>query len=269
MPKAMLIDTTWCVGCQACEEACQAVNNLPADCDQSDLSACKFTKVFERGDYYVRKMCMHCIDPACASVCPVGAMQKTEEGPVVYDEDKCIGCRYCMQACPFQIPTYEWDSPVPRVRKCWFCYDRVAEGKQPACAEECPAEATIFGDRDEMLRVARSRIAESPDDYQHYIFGEHEVGGTSMLYLSGVSFEQIGFPTNLVEKPLPLLTWNVLSKLPDVVLVAGTLLGGIAWIINRRDTLEEERIKEAELKRLSGEDSPTGLKGIFERFKNG
>ena len=267
MSKAMLIDTTWCVGCLACEEACQAVNNLSADCDQSDLSACKFTKVFERGDYYVRKMCMHCEDPACASVCPVGAMKKTKEGPVVYDEDKCIGCRYCMQACPFQMPTYEWGSTAPRVRKCWFCYDRVVEGKQPACAEACPAEATVFGERDEMLRLARSRIAESPDDYEHYIFGEREVGGTSMLYLAGVPFKQIGFPTNLVEKPLPLLTWNVLSKLPDVVLVGGTMLGGMAWIINRRMTLEDERIKEAELKRLSGEDSPTGLRGFFERFK--
>lgn len=269
MPKAMLIDTTWCVGCLACEDACQSVNNLPADCDQSDLSACKFTKVFERGDVYVRKMCMHCVDPACASVCPVGALRKLEEGPVVYDENKCIGCRYCMQACPFQIPTYEWDSTVPRVRKCWFCYDRVLAGGQPACAEECPTEATTFGDRDELLAEAHSRIADSPDEYQHYIFGEREVGGTSILYLSGVSFEQIGFPSNLIEKPLPLLTWNVLSKIPDFVLVGGTLLGGVAWIINRRMTLEDERIKEAELKRLSGEGSPTGLKGFFDRFKKG
>ena len=180
MPKAMLIDTTWCVGCLACEDACRAKNNQP-DCDESDLSACQFTKVFERGDYYVRKMCMHCIDPACASVCPVGALKKLEEGPVVYDEDKCIGCRYCMQACPFQIPTYEWASVHPRVRKCWFCYDNVLAGEQPACAAECPTEATLFGDRDELLVEARNRIADSPDEYIHHIFGEREVEGVGLV----------------------------------------------------------------------------------------
>ena len=243
MPKAMLIDTTWCVGCLACEDACQARNNLP-DCDQSDLSACKFTKVLERGDYYVRRMCMHCIDPACVSVCPVGAMYKLDEGPVAYDEDKCIGCRYCMQACPFQVPTYEWSSVHPRVRKCWFCYDMVLAGDQPACAAECPTEATKFGDRDDLIVEARARIADSPDDYINYIFGEQEVGGTSMLFLAGVPFDQLGFPSNVFEKPLPMLTWNVLSKIPDFVLIGGTFIGGIAWIINRRMTLEDERIRE-------------------------
>lgn len=267
MPKAMLIDTTWCVGCQMCEEACQEKNNLPDDCDQSDLSACKFTKVFERGDYYVRKMCMHCLDPACASVCPVGALQKLKEGPVIYDENKCIGCRYCMQACPFQIPTYEWDSPLPRVRKCWFCSDNVLAGKMPACAEACPTGATTFGDRDELLAEARERIAENPDDYQHHIFGETEVGGTSMLYLSGVSFEQIGFKSNLIDKPLPMLTWAVLSKIPDFVLVGGTMLGGIAWIINRRMTLEDERIREAEERRANGLEPQPNWRRFFDRFK--
>ena len=268
MPKAMLIDTTWCVGCQACEEACKEKNNLP-DCDESDLSACKYTKVFERGDYFVRKMCMHCIDPACASVCPVGALEKLDEGPVIYHEDRCIGCRYCMQACPFQIPTYEWDSALPRVRKCIFCYDKVLAGEMPACAEACPTEATTFGDRDALLKVARQRIADNPNDYEHHIFGEREVGGTSMLYLAGVSFENIGFKSNLIEKPLPLLTWAVLSKIPDFVLVGGTMLGGVAWIINRRMTLEEERIAEAERRRISGEDSPGALRRFLDHFKKG
>jgi len=264
MSKGMLIDTTWCVGCCACEDACNEKWDLPK-CDESDLSACKFTKVFERGDYYVRKMCMHCEEPACASVCPVGALKKLKEGPVIYDETKCIGCRYCMQACPFQIPTYEWASAFPRVRKCWFCYDRVLAGKMPACAEACPTGATTFGERDDLIREARKRIAENPGEYQEHIFGEHEVGGTSMLYLAAVPFEKIGFKSNLIEKPLPLLTWNVLSKIPDFVLVGGTLLGGVAWVINRRMLLQEERIEEAERKRLNGE--PEQSSGFFSRFK--
>ncbi len=266
MPKAMLIDTTLCIGCLACEDACQAKNNLP-DCDQSDLSACKFTKVIERGDYYIRRMCMHCVDPACVSVCPVGALYKLAEGPVVYNEDLCMGCRYCIQACPFQIPTYEWNSPVPLVKKCWFCDDRVLAGEQPACAEQCPTGATIFGDRDELLVEARSRIAESPAEYIKHIFGEHEVGGTSMLFISGISFEEAGFPSGVIEKPLPLLTWNVLSKVPDFVLVSGVFLGGIAWIINRRMMLEEERIKQAEDLSTSGLEPSTDPKDDLDRLR--
>jgi len=242
MSKGMLIDTTWCVGCLSCEDACREKNNLD-DCNQSDLSACKFTKVFERGDYFVRKMCMHCNEPACASVCPVGALKKLSEGPVIYYEDKCIGCRYCMQACPFQIPTYEWAKALPRVRKCWFCYDKVLVGKKPACAEACPTGATTFGERNDLLVEARKRIAQNPGQYQNHIFGEQEVGGTSMLYLAAVPFEKIGFKSGLIEKPLPLLTWNVLSKIPDFVMVGGTLLAGVAWIINRRMKLEDERIE--------------------------
>jgi formate dehydrogenase iron-sulfur subunit len=269
MSKGMLIDTTMCIGCLSCEVACSEKNQL-GECDESDLSACKFTKVFERGDYYVRKMCMHCKEPACASVCPVGALTKLEEGPVIYDEKKCIGCRYCMQACPFQIPTYEWASALPRVRKCWFCYDRVLVGEQPACAEVCPTGATMFGDRASLLVEARRRIKENPGQYHDHIFGEREVGGTSMLFLSAVPFDQIGFKSNLIEKPLPLLTWNVLSKIPDFVLVGGTLLGGVAWVINRRMQLEDERIREAEERRMNGLEPPKkGLARLFERIRKG
>ena len=265
MSKAMLIDTTRCIGCLECEDACQEKNNLP-DCDESDLSACKFTKVFERGDYYVRRMCMHCVEPACVSVCPVGALYKLDEGPVVYNEDLCMGCRYCIQACPFQIPTYEWDTPTPLVKKCWFCYDNVLAGDQPACAAACPAEATEFGDRDDLIVEARARIADSPDDYVHHIFGEREVGGTSMLFLAGAPFEQIGFPASVMDNPLPLLTWNVLSKIPDFVLLSGVFLGGIAWIINRRMALEEEKIRQADGHGVKGLEPPADPKSFFDRF---
>jgi len=171
-----------------------------------------------------------------------------------------------MQACPFQIPTYEWASAHPRVRKCWFCYDNVLAGEQPACAAECPTEATLFGDRDELLVEARNRIADSPDEYIRHIYGEREVGGTSMLFLAGAPFEQMGFPSSMIEEPLPMLTWNVLSKIPDFVLVGGTFLGGIAWIINRRMTLEDERIQKAREQRESGLESPDDSKGFFNRF---
>jgi formate dehydrogenase iron-sulfur subunit len=188
---------------------------------------------------------MHCEEPACASVCPVAALRKTAEGPVIYDESRCMGCRYCMVACPFGIPKYEWDEKVPLVRKCIMCHERQAQGQIPACAEACPIEATKFGEREELLAEARQRIAESPDTYVDHIYGEHEVGVTSVLFLAPKEFASLGFPSNLGEAPLPELTYKVLSKIPNFAMVGGTFLFGIYWIVNRRMTLaaEDERRK--------------------------
>ncbi len=244
--KAMLIDITLCVGCNSCQEACKKANGLPEG-EEKKLSATAYTALEEHDGVFVRRMCQHCESPTCASVCPVGAFTKTPEGPVVYDEAKCIGCRYCMQACPFQVPRYEWSSTYPRIQKCVFCHDRVARGLQPACAEACPTGATKFGDRDELIAEALKRIAAEPAKYVNKIYGQHEVGGTSILYVSGVPFEQLGFKTQLEATALPTLTWNALSKIPGVVSVGGVLLAGIWWITNRR--VEVQRY-EQELRRM-------------------
>jgi formate dehydrogenase iron-sulfur subunit len=180
-------------------------------------------------------------------VCPVGAFEKTAEGPVIYDEAKCIGCRYCMQACPFQVPRYQWGSTYPRIEKCVFCHDRIARGLPTACSEACPTGATKFGDRDDLIVEAFSRIHSEPTKYIDKVYGQHEVGGTSILYISSVPFEQLGFKTQLETTPLPTHTWNALSKVPGVVSVGGVLLAGIWWITNRR--IEVQRY-EQELKRM-------------------
>ena len=192
-------------------------------------------------------MCQHCQEPTCVSVCPVGAFTKTAEGPVLYDENKCIGCRYCMQACPFQVPRYEWTSLKPRVQKCRLCSERVKAGKQTACAEACPTGATKFGDRDALIREAYERIKAEPGKYVNRIYGLNDVGGTSVLYITSVPFEQLGFKTNLQQTPLPELTWNVLEKIPSVVTVGGVFLSGIYWITSRR-----EEVRRAE----GGENRP-------------
>ena len=126
------------------------------------------------GHAYVRKQCRHCLEPACASACPVGALHKTDLGAVVYDAARCMGCRYCMMACPYGIPRYTWDAAVPYVRKCILCYSRIEQGRQPACTEACPSKATIFGDRDELLAEAHRRIAENPGQYGKKVWGEKE-----------------------------------------------------------------------------------------------
>jgi formate dehydrogenase iron-sulfur subunit len=198
------------------------------------ISAHKLTTIRTHGERYSRRMCMHCGEPTCASVCPVMALQKTALGAVVYDADRCMGCRYCMQACPFQVPTYEWHQRLPKIRKCDMCYPRQSKGQPTACTEACPTGATMGGERDALIAEARKRLAEKPGQYINRIFGVQEVGGTSVLYLSAVPFEQIGLSTNLPKEALPGLTWRVLEAVPDVVSTGSLLLGGVYWITSRR-----------------------------------
>jgi formate dehydrogenase iron-sulfur subunit len=246
--KALLIDLTMCIGCNACQDACKAENGLPGGAE-TRLSSTAYTALEEHDGTYVRRMCQHCVEPTCASVCPVGAFTKTAEGPVLYDESKCIGCRYCIQACPFQVPRYEWSSTYPRVQKCIFCAERLKKGLPTACSEACPTGATKFGDRDDLIREAHDRIKAEPGKYVDRVYGLEEVGGTSVLYLSSVPFEQLGFKTQLAGTPLPMLTWQALSKIPTVVSVGGVFLYGIWWITNRRT---EVRKVEEEMRRLAG-----------------
>jgi formate dehydrogenase iron-sulfur subunit len=255
MKKAHLIDLTLCVGCNACQVACKEANKLTGGAETA-LSTTAYTALQQFDGVFVRRSCQHCKDPACASVCPVGALKKTSAGPVTYNADKCIGCRYCMQACPFQVPRYEWESTFPRIRKCNFCSDRLAQGLPTACSAACPTGATKFGDRDDLIKEAYGRMQAEPDKYVHKIYGEHEVGGTSVLYLSAVPFEKLGFNTKLQTTPLPQLTWNALSKVPGVVSVGGVLLYGIWWITNRRQEVRdyEQKMKQ---KNQSNENEPS------------
>lgn len=245
--KALLIDIKECIGCGACYEACKEENHLPVTSDdplKDILSDKTYTALDVRGDYYVRKMCRHCEDPACASVCPVGAFEKTKEGAVLYDESKCMGCRYCMQACPFQIPRYEWGSINPRIQKCILCHERIKRGEQTACAEACSVGATVFGDRDEIIKEAFSRLESDPDGYYQGIYGIEEAGGTCVLYISPVPFDQVGLNTKVPKRALPDFTWEALSKIPTVVTVGGVMLSGFYWLTNRKNEIAREERAE-------------------------
>jgi formate dehydrogenase iron-sulfur subunit len=242
MPKAILYDATLCIDCKQCEQACADQNKNPytdAIGKEQRTSDHKFTYVADTygGEKYMRKLCMNCLDPTCVSVCPVGALVKHKEGPVSYDADKCMGCRYCMVACPFGVPKYEWTKTIPRVRKCIMCPDRVLAGKPTACAEACPTGSTLFGERDALIAEARKRIAENPGKYVPTIYGLNEVGGTSVLILSSVPVEKFGYPPSAKygDKPLPPLSTDMLEHVPQVVTVGWAVLGGIWWITNRRD----------------------------------
>jgi len=235
-PSAILFDMVECQGCRKCIEACSDLQGFDTDPEQTvELSATAYTAMKEVDEYPVRDLCRHCLSPSCVSVCPVGALTKHERGPVVYDVSKCLGCRYCILACPFNIPRYEWDEPVPAVRKCDMCVARLERGQLPACAEACPMEATLSGPRDELLAEAHRRIEADPDEYHNHVYGETEVGGTSVLFLTPFPVSALGFKDVLGDKPLPELTWSVLSRIPDIVFMGGAALAAVWWITRRRD----------------------------------
>jgi len=247
----VLFDNVLCIGCRRCEAACNKVNELPKpDRPFDDLTVLDTRRRTHAGTYTVvnrydapgpegppvfRKIqCNHCLEPACASACFVKAFSKTPSGAVVYDASVCVGCRYCMIACPFEIPTYEYNEAfTPRVQKCTLCHPRITQGLLPGCVESCPTEALTFGRRDQLLKLARERIAKHPGRYVDHVYGENEMGGTNWLYLSGVPFSKIGMREDLGVTPAPELTAGALGAVPIVVGLWPVLLTGI-YAINKR-----------------------------------
>jgi Fe-S-cluster-containing dehydrogenase component len=194
---------------------------------------------------FVKDQCNHCLEPACASACFVRALRKVSTGAVVYDASLCVGCRYCMIACPFNIPTYEYSEPLtPRIRKCHLCQPRLEKGLLPGCVESCPKEALTFGPRKKLIREARQRIDKHPDRYQDHIYGEREMGGTSWLYLAGQPFGQLGMREDLGFQSAPSLTAGPLAAVPIIVGLWPVLLTGIYAISKRKDKIaQQERIE--------------------------
>ncbi len=260
---SVLHDITLCIGCRSCEAGCNKVNQLPApERPFTDLSVLEerrrttfksytvVNKATSSNDskkvIFFKNQCNHCLEPACASACFVRAFTKTKQGPVIYDESVCVGCRYCMIACPFEIPTYEYNEPLsPRVRKCTFCHPRVTQGLLPGCVEACPTEALSFGSREDMLRLARERIRKYPSRYIDHIYGEHEMGGTSWLYVSGVPFRDLGMREDLGTTPAPELTSGALGTVPMVVALWPVLLTGIYAISKRKEKISRREKEEA------------------------
>ncbi|MDD9301900.1 MAG: 4Fe-4S dicluster domain-containing protein [Desulfobacter sp.] len=257
-PYGCLVDLTRCVGCRKCEEACAQVNGLPApervNCQctifdkkrRPDHKAYTvvnryFTGQLDRFDKplptYAKVQCMHCQDPACI----VGALTKDDTGSVRYDVDKCIGCRYCMVACPFEIPAYEYADPItPRVMKCNFCYDRISkDGGIPGCATICPTEAITFGKRASLLRVTKKRLRENPGVYIDHVYGEREVGGTSWLYISSVPFERVNLPA-LPDKPSPKLSETIQHSLFSYLWSPIALFSVLGVFMYKSNKAEEE-----------------------------
>jgi formate dehydrogenase iron-sulfur subunit len=245
----ILVDTVRCVGCRSCEMACAEANGMPVPDigDASALEKIRPTSVTQltvvnryktdKGEVFAKKQCMHCNQPGCVSACLVNAMKKQPDGAVTW-ETNCMGCRFCMVSCPFDIPKFEYESAVPKILKCSLCWERLKKGQKPACVEACPAEALTFGLRRQLIEEANRRIYTESGKYISHIYGEREVGGTGYLYISAVPFEQIGFRTDLGTTSYPEFSKGFLYSVPIVLLLWPAFLIGVHTITSRKDELQ-------------------------------
>jgi formate dehydrogenase iron-sulfur subunit len=233
----VLYDSTRCAGCQTCETSCAEANGLAEPVGTPQAGVVRKTDEKHRtvvnayssskGEVFIKKQCMHCCEPACTAACLTQAMYKTKEGATIWRGDKCMGCRYCMVSCPFDAPKFEYHSANPKIEKCNMCYGRLKDGKIPACVENCPAEALVFGTRKELIKEARKRINDNPDQYVDQIYGEHEAGGTGFLYISPVPFKELGLNTSLQNKSYPELSKGFLYSVPTIFVLWPAILLGI------------------------------------------
>jgi len=271
----MLSDLTRCIGCRRCEAACNKTNNLPQAKrsfeDESVFDEIRKPYVADVQSYtcinrynidgktvYRKVQCMHCDEPACVSACPVAALKKSKEGPVTWNQKVCIGCRYCIIACPFYVPAFEYSNAFdPKIQKCFLCYHRISQGIVPACAEACPVEAITFGKKSNLLKLAKLRIWNNPDKYIDRVYGEQEAGGTGWLYISNVPFEKLGFPDNIGTTAFPKLTKDFLSMVNLTLVSWPALLGGFYLASNHRSEhkTEEDNIKEDNIKNENKEEN--------------
>jgi Fe-S-cluster-containing dehydrogenase component len=283
----LLHDTTLCVGCRSCEVACKEVNGLPPDekpvgdteifdsvrrtTDTSLTVVNRYVDAEGEGsDVYRKLQCMHCNEPCCATVCPVHAFEKTPEGPVLYHAELCMGCRYCVMACPYYALAYEYEDPLkPKVMRCTMCYDRIKEGLLPGCAEACPMGAITFGTREELIEIGRERIRKFPDRYINHIFGEHEFGGTSWMILAGESFGTLGLDEGVVSEPLPAIATSYLGVVPLVITIYPGLLMGMYAFNKRQQAVAKKEREAAVTKALADaeEDNKKKMATAAERAK--
>jgi len=289
-PEALglLYDSTLCIGCKACVAACKSANDMPPDFASGtgnawdtplDISGktLNIIKVYRSGTMkvkdsetdgfaFIKKSCMHCVDPSCVSACPVSAMHKDPvTGIVSHDKDACIGCRYCVAACPFRVPRFTYDRAIPQISKCQLCRHRIAQGGYSACAEVCPTGATLFGKVADLKVEAARRLALAPGSEtiyprgrlggpdhsysgraNHYVkrlYGETEFGGTQMVMLAGVPFEKLGYP-NLPPNSDASISETLQHTLYAGLVIPAAFLGVLAFAARRSSAVQGENEHE-------------------------
>lgn len=291
----MLYDSTLCIGCRACMVACKETNGMPPEATgQTDImwdtpietsgSTLNVIKVYKNGSgetkdqeidgfAFMKRHCLHCVDPSCISACPVSAMTKDSlTGVVEHHEDRCIGCRYCVYACPFGIPKFEYDDAFGQIQKCEFCAHLLAEGKTPACCHVCPTGASLFGTVELLKEESQRRLSKKPGEkylyprgkltdgkrenaqpghlatipkYLHHLYGEKELGSTQVMYMSAVPFKKLGLPTDVPDYGYPTVSEGIQHALYKWMLAPAVVLAGLTFIVNRNTRKETENKNHA------------------------
>lgn len=247
MAKAMLIDVSKCTACRACQVACKSWNDLPGELtvclgcydNPPDLSPVTWNRIsfkeVERDGGQVAWVfrpvrCLHCTEASCVSVCPTGAAAHHGEF-VIIDPNWCVGCGYCVEACPFSVPRAGHGEEKASARKCRFCIDRVQNGQSPACAKSCNTGAIEFGDRDALIAKAHERVAvlQGRGFADANLYGEHILGGLHQMYVLTDPPAVFGLP----ESP-QVATRNVIGSWLSGILTAGVVAVLPFWLLFRR-----------------------------------
>ena len=272
MAKGVLVDLTKCIGCGSCTVACKMYNNNEwiderapvagedaklADANWTVVQKCRINKETGRNLSvngmsppegmggrevwrFVKRQCLHCKEPACASSCFATAFKKTEAGPVVYYPNLCVGCRYCMLACPFSVPKFEWNKAIPVLTKCTMCSTRLEKGDAPACVTVCPTDVMKFGEYDGLLAEAKTILA-GDDRYVQHVYGEEEAGGTAWIYISDKPFESLGFRTNVPKRSSPSYTKDYMHRTPVVGGIWLAVLACLYFVTRRRSAVKTDQ----------------------------
>ncbi len=296
-PEAVgiLFDSTLCVGCNACMTACKKANNKlpdyaegediwdkPVDLSPNTLNVIKrFTSgtaenkdVEVDGYAFIKRQCLHCIDPSCVTACPVSALVKdNENGIVTYNKNACIGCRYCQVACPYNIPKFDFNDVYPEIVKCQLCDHLIAEGKVSACCSVCPTGASLFGKVTDLIVETRRRLQMVPGElydfpvtainsgashkykapeYIPHVYGKEELGGTQVMYMSAVGFENFGLPTYPKESFVSMSS-GIQYAIYKGMVYPLVVLAGLVFMVKKNKQQEEE--KAAEKSQEKKEDS--------------
>lgn len=287
----MLYDSTLCIGCRACVYACKEANGMPVEMPirlrdwnegtwdaPEDLSGrtLNVIRVYRNGSMevkdreidgyaFVKRHCLHCVDPSCVSVCPVSAMRKDPEtGIVTHDSNACIGCRYCVYGCPFGVPQFDLDNPFGKIAKCQFCNHLQKKGRTPACCDVCPTGASLFGTVEQLKQETERRLAMKPgttyqfprgnlnEDRPKYeasaakyipaVYGVNEVGGTQVHYIAAVPFDKLRLQ-KLPKRSFAQVSEGIQGTLYKNMIAPALLFLGLAVFAWRSARKQEEKEK--------------------------
>lgn len=247
--KAILVTPELCIGCRGCQTACKSWNQLPGiktknngtfqnppDLESQAFNIISYSEVPGQQNavrwLFVSRRCMHCEDAGCMKICPApGALYRTKEGAVAFDRDKCIACKLCVNACPFDVPRYDAEG---KVTKCHLCFDRIGAGMEPACVKTCPTGALKYGDREQLISTAKREGFGT-------VYGEKDLDGLGSIYAFKDEPKLYGMKENPAI-PSSVVFWHQYLKPLSVIGLGGVVAAAAIHYLAVGPHKEEEEV---------------------------